>query len=135
MCIRDSFSGVQCEAEISQVVNEDKRSSLGHLGDNGSANGQIGFLCVSGTARWGYNKVVLPSVWIENVRLDWESDNNERNRVIEIFKLNRGYKGLNNERIIIKNGDLPFSTCVVSKEDCIESDNNKHLPVVRLVYL
>ena len=56
--------GVKCEAEISQVVYGDKRSSLGHLGDNGLTNGQISFLCISGTARWCLNNfVVLPSVW------------------------------------------------------------------------
>ena len=43
-----------------------------------------------------------------------DRDNNERNRVIEIFKLTRGYKGLaeklNNERIIINNRDLRLIT-------------------------
>ena len=59
--------------------------------------------------------------------------------MIEIFEPNRGYKGLvkksNKERIIINNRDLPFSTCVVAKDDYIEADNNKHLPVLRVSVL
>ena len=75
------------------------------------------------------NNVVLPSVWSENVKLGWERDDNERNRVIEIFNLTRGYKGLaeklHNERIMINNRDLPFSTGVIAKDDYIGVDNNK----------
>ena len=44
----------------------------------------------------------------------------------------RFIESLNNERIMINNRDLPFSTCVVAKDDYIEADNNKHLPVVRV---
>ena len=43
-----SLYRVKCETEISQVVYGDKRSSLGHLSDNGSANSQTSFLCLSG---------------------------------------------------------------------------------------
>ena len=78
----------------------------------------------------------MPSVLSDNVTLGWERDNNEKNRVIEIFKLTRGYKGLaeklNNETIIINNRDLP---CVVANDDYVEADNNKHLPVVRISVL
>ena len=91
--------------------------------------------CISGTARWRLNNlVVLPSVWSENVKLDCESDHEKRERVIEIFEPNRGYKGLvkklNKERIIVNNRDLP---CVINN-DYID-DDNKHLPVVRVSVL
>ena len=45
-------------------------------------------------ARWCCNKVVLPSAWSESVRWGWESDYKESERVIEMFRLNRGYEGL-----------------------------------------
>ena len=38
--------------------------------------------------------MVLASVWNENVTLDWESDYEERDRVIEFFRLSRDYEGL-----------------------------------------
>ena len=113
---------------------EDKRSSLGHLGNNGSTKGEISFLGVSGKSRWYYNKAVLPSVWSENVQLCWESDHKKGKRVIEIFKSNRGckvlVKKLNNERIIINNRDLP---CAVVNNDYIDDD--KHLPSGRISVL
>ena len=125
--------GVKCGAKASLVVCEDKRSSLGHLGNNGSANGQISFLCLSGRARWCLNnKVVLPSELSENVRLDWESDYEERERVIELFRLSRDYEGLvkelNSERIMINNVDLP---CAVVNNDYDINIDDKYLPVGR----
>ena len=89
-----NFSRVKCEEEASQVVYEDKRSSLGHLGDNGSANGPTKCFCVSGRARWSLNNVVLPSEWSEKVKWVWERDYKESESVIELFKLKRAYKEL-----------------------------------------
>ena len=63
---------VKCGVKTSQVVYEDKRSLLGHLGDNGSPNGPTKCFCVSGRARWSLNSVVLPSEWSEKVKWVWE---------------------------------------------------------------
>ena len=114
-----NVSGVQCEAKTSQVVHEDKRSSLGHLGDNGSAKDQNRFLCISGTARWCYNKVVLPFVWSENVKLGWESEGL--------------VGGINIERndYIISNVDLPWAV-VNNDNDYIDA---KYVPVGRISVL
>ena len=49
---------------------------------------------VSGKARWCSNNVVLPSKWSENVKLDWESEYKERNRMIELFNVKKGYREL-----------------------------------------
>ena len=137
------------------MVYEDKRSSLGHLGDNGLANGQISCLCVSGKARWCYNNVVLPSEWNENVKGVWERDYKESERVIELFKLQRVYKELM-EILNRQGGDkinLPSNETEVTDDDNNDDiddlpcnkikvistvvddyrDNNKHLPVVRAV--
>ena len=55
----------------------------------------------------------------------------ERDRVIELFRLSRDYEGLaerlNNEKIIINNRDLP---CAVVDDYDINIDD-KHLPVGR----
>ena len=115
-----SLYRVKCETEISQVVYGDKRSSLGHLGDNGSANSQKSFLCLSGRARWCYSKMVLPSVWNENVKCCGIESNYERDRVIELFRLSRDYEGLvggiNIERndYIMNNVDLPCAVVNLS---------------------
>ena len=70
------------------------------------------------------------------MRLSWERDHEEGERVKEIFKSNRGYKGLvgklNNERIIMNNRDLHY---VVANVDYIEVDNNKHLPFEKISVL
>ena len=58
-----------------------------------------------------YKRQVLPSVWSENVRLDWE---------------------LSNERIIINNKDLPGA---VANNEYIVVDDDKHLPVERVSVL
>ena len=80
--------------------------------------------------------MVLPSEWSENVQLDDESDNKQRNRVLELFRLSRDYEGLvkelNNERIIINNKDLPGA---VANDEYIVVDNDKHLPVGRISVL
>ena len=125
---------VECEAETSRMILEDESSSIVFVEDKRSSKCPWVF-SVSGKARWCLNNfVLLPSVWSEKVKLGWERDYNERNRVIEIFQLNIGYKGLvgklNNERIIMNNRDLP---CVTANNDYIEADNNIHLPVVSSV--
>ena len=64
-----NFYGVKCEAETSQVLMEDKSSSIVFVEDERSSECQISCLCLSGRARWCFNnKVVLPSVWNENVK-------------------------------------------------------------------
>ena len=129
--------GVKCETEFSQVVYGDKRSSLGHLGDNGSANGQNRFLCLSGTARWCLNKVVLPSVWSENMKWCGIESNYERDRVIKLFRLSRDYVGfvreINIERndYIVNNVDLLCS--VVNKDNDYIDD--EYVPVGRVSVL
>ena len=108
-----NFYGVKCETEFSQVVYGDKRSFLGRLGDDGSANGQISFLCLSGRARWCLkNFVVLPSAWSEreNVKGCGDESDYEREKELECFKINRGYgeliEKMNIQRMMINNVDL-----------------------------
>ena len=79
------------------------------MGDDGSANGHISFLCLSGRARWYLkNFVVLPSVWNENVKCSekyCDESNYEREKELECFKINRGYgeliEKMNIKRIMI----------------------------------
>ncbi len=128
------FYGVKCETEFSQVVYGDKRSSLGHLGDDGSANGQISFLCLSGRARWCLKYfVVLPSVRSENVKWCSDESDYEREKELQWFKLNRGYgelmEKMNIKRIMINNVDIP---CAVLDNDYIY---DKYVPVGRISVL
>ena len=73
MCIRDSFYGVKCEAETSQLLMGDKSSSIVFVEDESSSEGKISFLCLSGRARWYLdNFMVLPSAWNERVQYGYE---------------------------------------------------------------
>ena len=71
------------------------------------------------------------------MKLGWENDNKEKNRVIELFRLSRYYEGLvgetNIERndYIISNVDLP---CAVVNNDYID-DDDKHSPAGRISVL
>ena len=68
---RVNFSCNVGEAETSLVFLENESSSIVVVEDKRSSLCPLVF-SVSGKARWCYNKVVLPSVWSENVRLGWE---------------------------------------------------------------
>ena len=68
-----NFYGVKCEAENSQVLMEDKSSSIIFVEDESSSEGKISFLCLSGRARWYLNNfVVLPSAWNGRVQYGYE---------------------------------------------------------------
>ena len=69
------------------------------------------------------------------MKLGWESDYKERNRVMELFNVKRGYRELA-ERIKIERISnikyLPYEVnSVVVNDDYINIDDNIHLPVVR----
>ena len=77
-----NFYGVKCEAETSQALMEDKSSSIVFVEQKRSSECSISCLCLSGRARWCFNnKVVLPSVWNENVKC-WEKYCDERKMCI-----------------------------------------------------
>ena len=89
MCIRDR--SVQRAKFFRGVVGEEN-ASREYLGDIWSTNNCPLIFCVSGKARC-CNNVVLPSVWNENVRCcDKYCDERNREREIEIFKVNRDYE-------------------------------------------
>ena len=110
----NNFSCGIGEGKASPMLLEDKGSSRVFVGGKWSPKCPLIFCGLSGRARWCLNnKAVLPSKRSEKVKLGWESDNKERNRVIELFRLSRDYEGLvggiNIERnyYIISNVDLP----------------------------
>ena len=71
-----NLSRVKCGTKVSHVFREDKVSSIGYLGDYGSANSPLGYFCVFGKAKWCLNNVaVLPSAWNERKKWGWESEN------------------------------------------------------------
>ena len=80
------------------VVGEENASRV-YLGDVWSTNNCPLIFCASGKARMCCNNVVLPSVWNENMKCcekycdesDYERER-ERERVVEIFKVNRDYE-------------------------------------------
>ena len=93
-----------------------------YLGAVWSTNNPSSCYNVPGKARWGCNKVVLPSAWNERVRWGWESDYKESEKEIEMLKLNRGYEGLverlNIERVdYIKNLPCDVIGVVVDDDD------------------
>ena len=65
---RANFPCGICEVKTSQMLLEDKSSSIGYLEDNGSANSPLSCCCVSGKPRWCLNTVVLFSAWNVNVK-------------------------------------------------------------------
>ena len=88
MCIRD-------RGKASPMLLEDKGSSRVFVGGTWSLKCPLICCGLSGKSRWNYNKVILSSVWSENMK--WcgiESDYEKRARVIELFRLSRDYKGL-----------------------------------------
>ena len=86
---RANFPRVYCETEFSQMFYEDSVSSRGYVEDEVSSSSPLIF-CNS--------KFVVPFAWNEVVpvccdRCYYEKYV-ERERMIEVFKLNRGYEGL-----------------------------------------
>ena len=135
---RANFSCGIGEGKSSQMLSEDKGSFRVFVGGKWSPKCPLIFCSLSGKARWCLdNFAVLPSKWRENVKLGWESDNKEINRVIELFRVSRDYEGLvggiNTERndYIISNVDLP---CAVVKMIILMIMINIHL-LGELVYL
>ena len=107
---RANFSCEMGEENASLVLLEDKGSSLVFVKDKRSLN----YFGVSGKAR-RCNNVVLPSVWNENVKCCEKHCNEsdyERERMVEIFKLNR------NHEILVQNL-------------CMEREEQIDLPVKR----
>ena len=103
---------------------EEKRSSKCPLG-----------FSVSGKARWSLNNVILPSEWSENVK--WvvrESDYIERNRVIELFNVKKGCREFVERTNNIKYVHYEGNSTVID-DNCIDIDDNKHLPVVSVSVL
>ena len=86
----------------------------------------------------GFSNVVLPSAWNESVKWGWESDF-EREIEIEVFRFNRGYKGLIerinieiNDSYVVNNEDLPCRVIRAAVNDYIVE--KKYLPGRKLVY-
>ena len=113
------------EEESSSIVfvKEDKRSSKGPL-----------VFGVSGKTRWCLNSfVVWPSVWSENGKLGWERNYKERNRMIEVFSVKKGYREFI-ERISNINY-LPYEVNSAEVNDEYINIDDKHLPVGRISVL
>ena len=94
MCIRDRFSTKGLSPFQNSVSYTHLDVYKRQVEDDVSSNCSLSFCGVPGRAKKCFN-VVVPSAWNDRESVKWGSESDfERVRVIEWFKLKRGYREL-----------------------------------------